>query len=174
MSYRLYHQGLFGWRDHLCCYWHHQFPQKMSLVMWNSVRSRPSCVGYSSYRMESLAVSLPRLRLRLTPITWQKTAQLYLLEVKQASQLPHLGWNSARSAYAGSGISGEPPRDPNQLSASTVIDYKWLRLAWVPVWSFFLLFYFSVPWSKILIEINNGQPIPLMWYIFILLFFLEY
>ena len=100
-----------------------------------------------------------------------KTAQLYLLEVKQASQLPHLGWNSARSAYAGSGISGEPPRDPNQLSASTVIDYKWLRLAWVPVWSFFLLFYFSVPWSKILIEINNGQPIPLMWYFFILLFF---
>ena len=27
---------------------------------------------------------------------------------------------------------------------------------------------------SILIEINNGQPIPLMWYIFILLFFLEY
>ena len=39
---------------------------------------------------------------------------------------------------------------------------------------FFLFFFsFSVPWSKmtILIEINNGQPIPLMWYIFILLFF---
>ena len=36
-----------------------------------------------------------------------------------------------------------------------------------------LLFYFSVSWSKmtILIKINNGQPIPLMWYRFILLFF---
>ena len=32
------------------------------------------------------------------------------------------------------------------------------------------LFYFYVSWS-ILIEINDGQPIPLMWYLFILLFF---
>ena len=37
----------------------------------------------------------------------------------------------------------------------------------------FSSFYFSVPWSKmsILIKINNGQPMPLMWYTFILLFF---
>ena len=28
--------------------------------------------------------------------------------------------------------------------------------------------------SLVKIEINNGQPIPLMWYIFILLIFLEY
>ena len=49
------------------------------------------------------------------------------------------------------------------------------RLAWVSVWSFFLFFYFyfSVSWSKmsILIEITNGQPIPFMWHLFVLLFF---
>ena len=34
------------------------------------------------------------------------------------------------------------------------------------------LVYVPVLWSKmtIFIEINNGQPIPLMWYTFILLF----
>ena len=31
---------------------------------------------------------------------WAKKAQLYLLEAKQASPLPCLGWNSVRSAYA--------------------------------------------------------------------------
>ena len=30
-------------------------------------------------------------------------------------------------------------------------------LAWVPVWSFFLLFYFSVPWSKMTVNINRNQ-----------------
>ena len=28
------------------------------------------------------------------------------------------------------------------------IPHCWKSLAWVPVWSFFLLFYLSVPWSK--------------------------
>ena len=35
-----------------------------------------------------------------------QTAQLYLFEAKQASPLPRLGWNSARSAYTGSAPIG--------------------------------------------------------------------
>ena len=64
----------------------------------------------------------------------------------------------------------------DQLSDGYLLPFVFfamMSVAWVPVWSFFLLVYISVPWSKmtVLIEINNGQPIPLMWYIFILLFF---
>ena len=46
-------------------------------------------------------------------------------------------------------------------------------VAWVAVWPFFLLFYFSFSWSimTILIEINTGPPIPLMWHLFILFIF---
>ena len=45
-----------------------------------------------------------------------------------------------------------------------------IRLAWVPVGSFFFSFFFifSVSWS-ISIEINYGQPIPLMSYLLIIL-----
>ena len=39
------------------------------------------------------------------------------------------------------------------------------------IFSSFLFFRSLVKNDTILIEINNGQPIPLMWYIFILLFF---
>ena len=46
--------------------------------------------------------------------------------------------------------------EPRHVISSNVA----FLLAWVPVLSFFLLFIFSVSWSKmaVLIEINNGEP----------------